>query len=103
MEKSVRKYTEEFNAEAVNLAISMVNVNQAAKDLGIPEPTLHTWVKKVRESGNQILTTPDGDTKKINVGKVLDENKKLKKQLLRLEQEKAILKKAATYFAKELG
>jgi transposase-like protein len=33
---------------------------------------------------------------------VLDENKELKRKVARLEQEKAILKKAATYFAAEL-
>jgi len=37
------------------------------------------------------------------MGKLIEENQQLKKRLARLEQEKAILKKAATYFAKELG
>ena len=81
----------------------MGNVSQAAKSLGIPEPTLHSWVKKAKKNGDCSVTTNDGDITHINVSDVLNELKQLKKQVNRLEQEKAILKKAATYFAKELG
>jgi len=40
--------------------------------------------------------------KSMHLGKLIEENQQLKKPLALLEQEKAILKKAATYFAKEL-
>lgn len=102
MTKTMRSYTEEFKEEAVKLALSSPSVCQAAKDLGIPEPTLHTWVHKAKSSGQQAVTTPEEIVNHVNVGEVLEENKQLKKRLARLEQEKAILKKAATYFAKEL-
>jgi len=32
----------------------------------------------------------------VNIAEVIDENKELKKRIARLEQEKALLKKAAT-------
>lgn len=66
----------------------------------MPEATLHAWVQKAKRSGESV----DPNTvQTINVGELVKENQQLKKQLLRLEQEKSILKKAATYFAKELG
>lgn len=96
-------YTEEFKTEAVHLALSAVSVSQTAKSLGIPEATLHGWVARARKSGEQVITNAEGLVNHVNVTQVLEENKRLKQQLARLEQEKAILKKAATYFAKELG
>jgi transposase len=95
-------YTKEFKEEAIKLALSSPSVSGTAKDLGIPEGTLHTWVSKAKASGDCIMTQPDGTVNHVNVGAVIAENRELKKRLGRLEQEKAILKKAATYFAQEL-
>ena len=64
--------------------------------------TLHQWVQRAKKSGQQAVPAPDGVINHVNVNDVLEENQKLKKQLRRLEQEKAILKKAAKYFAQEL-
>lgn len=102
MVRNVRQYSKEYKEEAVNLAFSYGNVNQAAKELGVPSPTLHEWVTKAKCSGKGAAES-DGFIKPADIGKVLEENKELKKRLVRLEQEKEILKKAATYFAKELG
>lgn len=103
MTRKNNNYTEEFKTEAIKLAISAVSVSQAAKSLGIREATLHGWVARARSGGEQTITHSDGALSQINVKQVLEENKRLKQHLARLEQEKAILKKAATYFAKELG
>ncbi len=100
MSKSTRNYTPEFKREAVSLALNSPSVVQAARDLGIPEATLHTWVHKAKQMGEYTNPTTD---KPVHIGELIEENQQLKKRLARLEQEKAILKKAATYFAKELG
>jgi transposase len=100
MTNKTRKYTPEFKREAIQLALNSPSVLSAAKDLGIPEATLHVWVQKAKRSGEAVDPATE---QPINVGKVIEENQQLKKRLARLEQEKAILKKAATYFAKELG
>jgi len=83
----------------VYYALNAISITQAAKELGIPEATLHGWVRKAKLNGDAV--TPSGEP--IDVGKMVDELRELRKQVSRLEQEKAILKKAATYFAKELG
>ena len=103
MTKRFRSYSNEFKEEAVKLALSSPSVSSVAKELGIPDATLHTWVQKAKQSGNCISTAPDGVINNVNVNELLEKNKELQKKLTRLEQEKAILKKAATYFAKELG
>jgi len=100
MTKSTRSYTAEFKREAVELALNSSSIVQAAKDLGMPEATLHTWVHKAKKMGK--CTNPATD-KSVDIGKLIEENQQMKNRLARLEQEKAILKKAATYFAKELG
>lgn len=67
----------------------------------MPEATLHGWVNKAKSQGEQPNRQGNGKEVSVNVSTVLEENRQLRKQLSRLEQEKAILKKAAAYFAKE--
>ena len=102
MERKIRQYSEEFKQEAVHLALQSDSVSGVAHDLGMPEATLHTWVHKVRNQGIHAYSSSSEGNGTVNVGELIDENTKLRKRLARLEQEKAILKKAATYFAKEL-
>lgn len=99
MSKSNKSYNKEFIKESVHYALTAVSIRQAAKDLGLPEATLHGWVKKAQLNGEAL--SPCGEP--IDVAKIMAEVCELRKQVTRLEQEKAILKKAATYFAKELG
>lgn len=103
MPRNNKNYTKEFKEESIKLALSSVSVCEAAKSLGIPKATLHTWVSNAKKSGQYKERMEDGIINNVNVSKLIEENKQLQKQLARLEQEKAILKKAATYFAKELG
>ncbi|WP_415098187.1 IS3 family transposase [Legionella adelaidensis] len=98
MVRQLRKYSKEFKEESAKLAISYGNINKAADELGIPRPTLHEWVNKVKATGG--YENDSGLFQPVNVAKVLEENKELKKRLARLEQEKLILKKAATLLRK---
>jgi transposase len=86
-----RSYTEEFIEEAVKLALSSPSISGTAKSLGIPEGTLHTWLQTRGKSKKSNKTQ--------NYDELLQENRKLNKELFRLRQEKEILKKASAYFA----
>ena len=47
MARSQRKYDHEYKVQAVKLA-KEIGGAKAAKELGIPEGTIHTWLKAVR-------------------------------------------------------
>ena len=96
-----RKYTEEFIKETVKLALSSPSISGTAKSLGIPEGTLHTWIKS--RSGIKTKKNKKSDDVKLEKNYLLEENRRLNKELARLQQEKEILKKAAAYFAQELS
>jgi transposase len=95
MSRSIRKYTEEFKREAVALALKSPSVSKVAKELGVPLASLHTWIKKLKTT--LISSSPKNDAKDITA--LIEENRRLHKALAIAEEEKAILKKAAQYFA----
>lgn len=93
-DKKHQVYSSEFKESSVKLAIeSKQPISQTAKDLGIKANTLYTWVDKYSKPKEASVRTDDH---------IYDENKKLKKELIRVTQERDLLKKAAAYFAKEL-
>ncbi len=50
MERKTRKYTNEFKQESVNLALKSPSVSKTASDLGIPIPTLHSWIHQFKNA-----------------------------------------------------
>jgi len=93
--REVTVYSSEFKESAIKLALESERpIAQTASDLGIKKSTLYTWIDK--HAGPKALTTRANDNEHI-----YDENKRLKKELARITQERDLLKKAAAYFAKE--
>jgi len=88
------RYSDEFRREAVGLVLeSKSSLVHVAKDLGVSTWTLRGWVKKQRER------TGLGDPQRSET--LEEENRRLKRELGVLRQERDLLKKAAAYFAKE--
>lgn len=85
-----QRYSDEYKQEALNLA-DRVGVAKAATQLGLAGSQLYNWRAKARGKMSQ------GDRER----QVLTENARLKRKLAEREEEVAILKKAAVYFAKE--
>jgi transposase len=91
--QQVKSYSAEFKERAVKLAVeSDQSVAQTARDLGVNENTLHTWLSKYHEGEN-------GTQGRLNAEHLYDELKRLKKENALLKEERDILKKAAAYFA----
>ena len=90
-------YSQEFKESTIKFCIdnSDRSITSIARDLGLNKGTLALWVNEYKAKNNLI---PVNDLK----NEILQqENKRLKKELVILKQEKEILKKAAAYFAKE--
>lgn len=86
-----RKHAPEFRAEALVLA-EKVGVTKAAKELGLHESQLYSWRTKARAAK---------DRSEVEQQQAV-EIARLKRQLAEQAEELAIVKKAATYFAKSL-
>lgn len=91
------RYSEEFKQDAVKLVASTGrSINSVAKDLGVNTESLRQWVRAAEAAqaggGGGPVTPVERE-----------ELKRLRKQVRELELEKEILKKAAQYFAKEMG
>ena len=96
MTKSVRKYTKEFKQEAINLALKSPSIERTAKELGIPVGTLYTLVQILKKQGE--LAAVDVNSSK-DMATLIEENRRLHKELSIAKEKEEILKKAAAYFA----
>ena len=86
-------YSAEFKERAVKLAIeSDQPMAHTARDLGVNESTMHTWISKYYEGSTR-------DAGRASAEHLYDELKRLRKENTLLKEERDILKKAAAYFA----
>lgn len=95
MSRKVRSYPKEFKEEAVNLAIKSPSISKIAAELGMPVGTLHTWIKQLKGKSVQ----PTAEDAGPNITALIEENRRLYRELSIVREEKEILKKAAAYFA----
>lgn len=89
-----RRYTAEFKVEAVRLvATSGKPLAQIARELGINEQTLHNWKKQA--------VSRDGTGVEPDRFVLEEENRRLRRENARLQEERDILKKATAFFASQ--
>jgi transposase-like protein len=89
-----KKYSEEFRTQAVNLFLTQNRpATEVAKELGVQAHLLRVWIRQANAPNASSAGTKT----------VLDELAQLKKDFKTLKMENEILKKAATYFAKNLS
>jgi transposase len=95
MAKQRRKYTDEFKRDAVRMMRNRGTrtVAEIADDLGVATTILHRWAQKLDK---------DAVAKRNDEGETLEQEvRRLRKEVEQLRVEKAILKKATAFFAKD--
>lgn len=61
--------------------MSSESICGAAKSLGMPEATLHTWVQQAKKRGECTVKSAEGEPSTVNVGELMGENKALHQRL----------------------
>jgi transposase len=96
MGKVQKVYSKEFKEEAVRLVeTSGKSITQIARELGISDSTIHNWRKELAEHGKEAFPVKGHQTT------LEEENRRLKKELERVQQERDILKKVVSIFSRD--
>lgn len=94
-----QRFSREFKLEAVRLLeLGQKPASQVAAELGIRRSMLYRWQREMVAKGEQVFRG-SGRKPAEEQGKV----ERLEAELKRVTEERDILKKAAAYFARELG
>jgi transposase len=84
-------YSDDFRRDAVHqITVRGYPVREVSQRLGVSTYSLYKWLKRFGEPMPK-AATPDLET----------ENRRLKRELARVTEERDILKKATVYFARE--
>ena len=93
--RKITNYAEEFKRSSAKLAVtSDQSINKTADELGVHVSTLHGWV-------NRYYPKSVGSDRQAMAMNPQEELKQLRKENVRLRQERDILKKAAAYCAND--
>lgn len=102
MARSQRKYDHEYKVQAVKLAREIGGA-KAAKELGVPEGTIHTWLKAARTGGLDIGEGSHTPETAMSLAEELAMlRKRVKdqdKEIRRLKEENEFLEEASAFFA----
>ena len=101
-----RKYDHEYKVQAVKLA-KEIGGAKAAKELGIPEGTIHTWLKAVRAGKLDIGEGSHTPTSAMSLSEEITMlRKRLKeqdKEIRRLKEENEFLEEASAFSPPAVG
>ena len=86
----MKKYNAEFKSMVVELYKTGRRVLELSREYGLSEVTIYKWIKQISP-----ITSID------ETGITLEQIKRMKQEMLRLQEENEILKKAMTIFARK--
>ena len=97
MAKVQKVYTKEFKEQAVQpVQTSGKPITQVARELGISDTSIHQWRKELAQHGKEAFPGSGHQTS------LEEENRRLKRELERVQQERDILKKVVSIFSREV-
>jgi transposase len=103
IKRKQRNYTQEYKSEAVKLARQLKDNKKAAMELGLPESTLNTWVKKAKlgeiDTGKGTQTPDTALTQAAEIQKLKAEIKRIEKENAQLKEINEFLEEASAFFA----
>jgi len=100
-ERKRQRFSPEFKLEAVRLLeLGQKPATQLALELRVARNKLYQWQEQIKAKGKESAFQKKPGRPLIGDR---DEVERLKAELKRVTEERDILKKAAAYFAKELG
>ncbi|MFQ9702703.1 MAG: transposase [Enterocloster clostridioformis] len=101
-----RKYDHEYKVQAVKLA-KEIGGAKAAKELGIPEGTMHTWLKAVRagklDIGEGSHTPASAMSLSEEITMLRKRVKEQDKEIRRLKEENEFLEEASAFSPPAVG
>lgn len=83
----MKKYNSEFKSMIVELYKTGCSVREHSREYGVSEVTIYKWIKQI----SPIASMDDTEI-------TLEEIKRMKQEILRLQEENEILKKATFHF-----
>ena len=86
-------YPEEFRREATELLLAGRSPSELAESLGVSQQTLRNWRRQAQIDRRERDDGPTSDER--------EELRRLRRENVRLRQERDLLKRAAAFFAKE--
>jgi transposase len=93
-----KKYTSDFKREAVRLMEKSEKPSaEVARQLGVRRNQLYKWKEQLEKRGAKAF--PGAGRQRGKVDEVI----RLRQELEKVKEERDILKKAAAYFARDLG
>jgi transposase len=103
IKRKQRNYTQEYKIEAVKLARQLKDNKKAATELGLPESTLNTWIKKAKfgeiDTGKGTQIPDTALTQAAEIQKLKAEIKRIEKENAQLKEINEFLEEASAFFA----
>ena len=96
--RNPRSYDDEFKKRAVQMVLDGRGVNAAAQDLDIPRSCLQRWKKQMLDTMDSSLDPEQRSATELDA-----DNRRLRKELAYMTEQRDILKKTIRIFGEDEG